>query len=534
MQNRWLALLHGQLPRSKRLAKLRRAWGAPGDNDAWRASAYFDLTCGAATPQLVDDKTWLDLEFPKIFSAIDTTITAIGRQYLFKQLRTFEYDTETLSRRQEAYDVLRTNSALRERLQLSLQRLHADSATYIVELLYGPPPAKPRRHALVVPWVLLTVLVTVGAIVHWVPLWLCGSILAVNAIGALIFSPKLDLNAEALTSCGRLLEVAERIASLQRKKSDLSYAAQLVAETAKRRRLKSQLQSLKVLDRLRSVDILGGIIILVNGCFLLKLALYTRSIDQFIRHRAEWESTFELVGAIDASIAIANFHHRFPDRCRPRICSDQVIDIQNGYHPLLAAPVKNSIALGKESALVTGSNMAGKTTFIKMVAINIILGHTIGTCLADSATIPRSRVMALIRGDQSVASGKSRYFAEAEGIRDFVAESARGECGVFVIDEPFSGTNTVERVAAAAAVLAAISLHAQALVTTHDVELQHLLNDRFRLFHFQEDPAVEGFFDYHLRAGAGTQRNAIRVLERLGFPSDIIARALALVAATGG
>ena len=189
----------------------------------------------------------------------------------------------------------------------------------------------------------------------------------------------------------------------------------------------------------------------------------------------------------------------------------------------------NSIALVNESALVTGSNMAGKTSFIKMVATNIILGHTLGICLAESARIPRSRVMALIRGDQSVSTGKSRYFAEAEGLRNFIAEALQGECRIFVIDEPFSGTNTAERVAAATAVLDAIALNSQVLVTTHDVELQHQLSGRFKLFHFQEDPAVEHFFDYRLRAGAGIQRNAIRVLERLGFPSDIIARALVLV-----
>jgi DNA mismatch repair ATPase MutS len=80
-------------------------------------------------------------------------------------------------------------------------------------------------------------------------------------------------------------------------------------------------------------------------------------------------------------------------------------------------------------------------------------------------------------------------------------------------------------------VLRAISAHAQLLVTTHDVELQHLLGEQFELFHFQENPAVEGFFDHALHAGFSTQRNAIRVLERLGFPADIIAEALATVPA---
>jgi DNA mismatch repair ATPase MutS len=137
----------------------------------------------------------------------------------------------------------------------------------------------------------------------------------------------------------------------------------------------------------------------------------------------------------------------------------------------------------------------------------------------------------LIHGDQSIEEGKSRYFAEAEAIHAFIDEATTGECRVFILDEPYSGTNTVERIAVARAVLGAIGASAQALVTTHDVELQHLLGENFQLFYFQEDPNVATFFDHKLHSGASTQRNAIRVLERLGYPAHIISDALATVAA---
>jgi DNA mismatch repair ATPase MutS len=283
------------------------------------------------------------------------------------------------------------------------------------------------------------------------------------------------------------------------------------------------------LEILRS-SFVGGFTVAADVLFLLKLALYVRSIDRFAGCRAEWLSTFQLVGAVDASIAVANFLCRYPKHCRPGT-SDSTIAIENGYHAFISNPVRNSINLANRSALVTGSNMTGKTTFIKMVAMNVILGHTLGICLADWATLPRSPVRALVRGDQSVAEGKSRYFAEAQTIRDFIAEAATGACRIFVLDEPFSGTNTVERIAVAKAVLRAIGTSAQVLVTTHDVELQHLLGVQFELFHFQGNPAVEGFFDHELHSGASIQRNAIRVLERLGYPASIIAEALATVVA---
>jgi DNA mismatch repair ATPase MutS len=75
-------------------------------------------------------------------------------------------------------------------------------------------------------------------------------------------------------------------------------------------------------------------------------------------------------------------------------------------------------------------------------------------------------------------------------------------------------------------VLDALSAHAQVLATTHDVELQQLLTDRFNFLCFREDPDIEGFFDFKVRRGASRERNAIRVLQRMGFPSKIVSAAL--------
>ncbi len=174
--------------------------------------------------------------------------------------------------------------------------------------------------------------------------------------------------------------------------------------------------------------------------------------------------------------------------------------------------------------------MAGKTTLIKLVGLNLILGRTLGFCLAARARIPASPVMACIGNEHSVASGKSHYFAEVETLRTFLACARARSCRVFVIDEIFSGTNTAERMAIAQAVLEQLGADAQVLVTTHDVELQALLGDRYALYHFSENPDVEGFFDYAMQSGPATQRNAIKLQERLAFPEDVVVRARELVA----
>src|SRR5699024_3847742 len=136
----------------------------------------------------------------------------------------------------------------------------------------------------------------------------------------------------------------------------------------------------------------------------------------------------------------------------------------------------NSIRLQHRSALVTGSNMAGKTTFIKMLGTNVVLARTFGFCLAARAIIPRVRVLASIQGSHSVASGKSHYFAEVERINAFFDSGSDGYRSLLVIDKLFSGTNTTERVAIARSVLESLARESIVLATTHDVELQTVLD----------------------------------------------------------
>ena len=376
---------------------MRSAWTHPGDADGWSAGWYFDQIRKRLNPAaVVDEKTWSDLEFPRFFKDIDTTASLIGRQYLFAQLRIYEYEKAKLDERHHGYDILQGNRELRENIQLALGPLELDSAAYIADLLIGPEPKRVPHGQLVLPWMLLTIVAVGSALAHLIPLWLCAVPLAINIIISIKISAQLGHNVDALLGLARMLGAAKRISAVR---GAVKFAPldRLVSEAQKREVLRSQIKSLAALETVQS-SFVGGLAVAANLLFLLKLALYTRSIDRFAGSRAEWLSTFELIGSVDASIAVASFLCRYPKHCRPGT-SDATIAIENGYHAFISNPVRNSINLANRSALVTGSNMTGKTTFIKMVAMNAILGHTLGICLADRATLPRSPVRALIRGD---------------------------------------------------------------------------------------------------------------------------------------
>ena len=517
-------------PRQRWLREIRAQWGRLGTKDGWLANRYFELTRGAC-PEHVDEKTWVDLELPKVFADIDTTATRIGSQVLFKTLRVYMDDARELAERYETYAALRADAALREQIQLKLAHFQQDSNAFLAEYLFGAPPENPKLFVPVLLWSLFSAAMLAGAIVSFWPLWPWLVIVAINAVVILRLSSRLNRDVEMLKACGRLLGIADSLSTLATGSERVPPALARLAERSARR--SEGRHAIRWFTIHQTNELAASLFLWLNLGFLVEQLSYLRAADRFALFRAELASTFELVGSLDAAVAVASLLERHPEHCEPSVSAASLLELEDAYHPLISRPVKNSIRLERRSALITGSNMAGKTTFIKMVGLNMVLAQTLGVCFASAAVLPRSPARAAIRGEHSVESGRSHYFAEVEAIRSFLESARQGLCRVFLIDELLSGTNTVERIATARAVLESLSSNAQVLVTTHDVELQALLGERFDLYHFREDPDVEGFFDYRLRPGRATERNAIRLLARMGFPDDIVTSALTFAARDG-
>jgi DNA mismatch repair ATPase MutS len=193
--------------------------------------------------------------------------------------------------------------------------------------------------------------------------------------------------------------------------------------------------------------------------------------------------------------------------------------------------VPNSLDINGTSVLITGSNMSGKTTFVRALGVNAILAQTLHTVCADVWRGPMLRVRTSIERADSVMEGKSYYLAEVEAVRALVRSVDSGRQHLFLLDEIFRGTNTGERVAAAYAVLEYLNRVSDiAVVATHDVELLDLLGGAYLPMHFREqitDGALT--FDYKIQAGPSSTRNAIALLRVMQFPEDIVNNAIATI-----
>lgn len=229
-------------------------------------------------------------------------------------------------------------------------------------------------------------------------------------------------------------------------------------------------------------------------------------------------------------ISIASLRKGLETFCLPIINDGDKIITKNISHPLIFNYTTNSIEIAKKSILLTGSNMSGKTSFIRAIGLNVITGLTINTCFAKSMTFPLLKVFSAIRISDDLMNDKSYYFEEVLTIKKMLKESVNGNKNLFLLDEIFKGTNTVERISAGKSVLSALTKNNnKILASTHDIELTDMLSDEYELYHFSEtvnDKTVG--FDYKLKGGKLKNRNAIRILEINDYPKEVVKEAIGI------
>jgi len=172
--------------------------------------------------------------------------------------------------------------------------------------------------------------------------------------------------------------------------------------------------------------------------------------------------------------------------------------------------------------------MSGKSTFIRTLAINNLLAQTMNFCFASEFTAQKMNILTSIRNTDDIFESKSYYLQEVLRIKKLIDATNNNKSNLFVLDEIFKGTNTIERIAASKSVLSYLNQNTNIiLVSTHDIELVDLLNnENFEQYHFTEKVIDNQLiFDYKIKKGALKTRNAIKILELYNYPNIIIKEA---------
>lgn len=235
---------------------------------------------------------------------------------------------------------------------------------------------------------------------------------------------------------------------------------------------------------------------------------------------------FDAVGDLEALAALSVLLHQDPQATMPEVVEGGALECEKIAHPLLLVPtrVANDVALPGPGhcLIVTGSNMAGKSTLLRAVGVNVVLALAGGPVVARRMRVPRLRVRASMRIADSLQSGASYFQAELSRLRLVVHRAEAEPPILFLLDELLRGTNAKARhIGARAVVSHLLERGAMGFVATHDVALSELERERAGKVvnvHFTdviEDGTMT--FDYHLRPGVVRTSNALRLLAEVGI-----------------
>ena len=237
----------------------------------------------------------------------------------------------------------------------------------------------------------------------------------------------------------------------------------------------------------------------------------------------------QAVGELDALASLAALAYDNPSWCMPVLADAPLLEATALGHPLLpdGRRVGNDVAVGPPGTvvLITGSNMSGKSTLLRAIGLNVVLAHAGGPACASALSVPLVDLQASIRVQDSLELGLSYFMAALARLKAIVdaAEHPRdGRVVLYLLDEILQGTNSLERGIAVRGITRHL-LEAGAIgaLTTHDlaVAAEPPLDTAARLVHFTETVDEDGrmSFDYRLRPGLATSRNALRLMQLIGI-----------------
>lgn len=474
--------------------------------------------------QTIDSKTADDIDFDALFKYLDRTSSVVGQQYYFKTLLTIN-PSKNFSTQEKWIKRFNEDKVFMNKISSILSILNTKEAYYICNLfldeyIQRPTWLKYIKYLMPCPLAFLVLFF------YWKPaiFFLIGFV-CIN-LGIHYYNKNtLYIFKDSIPQLLKLLYCIREINKL-----DLPTSCSKTVLTAQEN-LENIKQSLSLFDFENKIQsdiyqLLFLVIEYIKIFFLYEPIAVFNALYKLETQKMNIETLFSYIGNIDSYLSIARIRQELSYSCIPTIIQqNDRLSFQDAYHPLILNCISNSLTVDDKSVLLTGSNMAGKTTFIRVIAINCLLAQTINTAFARTFKMQPMFIFSAIRIADDILNNRSYYFQEVLTIKHMIEVSEKPQQNLFLLDEIFKGTNTIERISAAKSVLSYLAKMNRNLifVSTHDVELPELLEDKYALFHFSETIKNDQiYFDFKLKPGYLKTRNAIRILEINNYPKEVI------------
>lgn len=288
----------------------------------------------------------------------------------------------------------------------------------------------------------------------------------------------------------------------------------------------SSINAIKELDKITQIINIrsGGVLnFVLNALFLWDYQCIFLLENWKVKYGEKVKDWIEGIGKLESLMSFSVLQNVLGNISFPEITdkNPMVIASQIG-HPLInkETRVNNNLDLNEKIFIITGSNMSGKTTFLRTIGVNLVLAYNGAPVCARKMECSILDIMTSMRIQDDLAAGISTFYAEILRIKRIIDKSEENGEMIFLIDEIFTGTNSPDRIAGAKNVLANLNKrNVIGAITTHDLELCALdIEERIENYHFEdiyEDDNI--LFDYKIRSGKSTSTNAKNLMKLAGI-----------------
>jgi DNA mismatch repair ATPase MutS len=481
---------------------------------------FFDMT--EKGEYTLDDQTWEDLNMDKVYGKLDRNYSSLGESSLYSMLRNPLMDEEKLKERNKLIDSLKNNQSLREKLQYIFFDLGKNTKNSFLYMMENELEINKLKYYLytfigkILPCIIILLAIFIDIKINI-------GLIVLSGLNMIICNHEQNkIKSNGILYLRNILKASKKISNI--KNQDIAYYTD---------KIKSILKKINNIDRnmklIGIVNMWGGMFEFISLLFLLEESAYYAVSGKLKEKKQYVMELYYIVGELEALISIAGYQNNLKVKyIKPELKKETSLTITEGVHPLIEDAVPNSIKINNKGIVLTGTNMSGKSTFLKMLGVNIILAQTFYFVLAEEYKASFFNVVTSISPKDDLTKGKSYYMAEAESILR-IFDALKKDIPVFCsIDEIFRGTNPIERIALSGEILTYLNNeNTISIVTTHDRELANILKNDYEFYYFSENVnSTDGLsFDYKLKKGISQTRNAIKLLEYMNYPKKIIQKA---------
>lgn len=512
-------VLTNQLSTIRLRKKLAKAWeGKPffikKDSEDSLAETMLLASTLQSTDSQVDGQTWHDLDLYRVFDQLNYTQSSIGAEALYQKMRLIKFQPDASL--QELEDFFDHHPDLRLKVQVVMNQLGKKNHNMARSIVANPGTQDSRIYLSLYLFLACLPVFTL----FFLPFFKIQAmmVLVMSATFNIIFSSIRNwsnkMRLDQVSYLVRIFASAEKLSHLAIPKQEA--LKQAVQPFKKTKVISGILQSPTGSSEMEII------LIYLNFLFLIPQIAQVYIYHQVRTHQKEAQEAINLLGELEVAISLLRHKRDVELVCHPSFKQEVGIKGKRIYHPLLTDPVVNDVRFEK-NMVISGDNASGKSTYLKMVAINCILAQGLGFAYGESLELSYGHVMTSMDVSDDIEVGDSYFITESKTILRMIESLEKSGFHYFFIDELFKGTNTIERIGSGLGIVRWLSRHdCLYMISSHDIELvaaSGAVNDNY---HF-DSRYVDGeiVFDYQIKQGAAVTKNAVNTLKSLYFPSEI-------------